>query len=122
MGRASPIFVLIASIAGFEAGLALIAAAPSEAAPASNEDAAVEATFTDASGKPVKLSDYRGKSSLVLLFMRGFKGDFACFHCGNQMRACKEGYASLHDAGAEVLAILPGATDVKGFLEKVGTS
>jgi peroxiredoxin len=116
------IFVKIVSIAGSTAGLAPFAAAQVDPAPASKGGSAVDATFTDAAGKPVKLSDYRGKSALVLLFMRGFKGDSACFHCNNQMRAVKADYARLHEAGAEVLAVLPGATDVKGFLAKVGTS
>lgn len=101
---------------------AVLGLAPLRAEPPPRVDAVVDATFVDAAGKPVRLSDYRGKSSVVLLFMRGFKGDFACFHCGNQMRAWKEAYPRLHDAGAELLAILPGATDAKGFLEKVGTS
>jgi peroxiredoxin len=86
------------------------------------DDPPVEATFVDAAGKPVKLSDYRGKQSLVLLFMRGFKGDFACFFCGQQLHAYKDEYARLKDAGAEVLAILPGAKDARGSVEKVGTS
>ena len=81
-----------------------------------------DATLTAADGKTVKLSDYRGKKSLVLLFMRGFTGDFACFHCGKQTKAYTIDYEAVKAAGGEVLAILPGATDVKGFLEKVGTA
>lgn len=118
MRKASAIGVRV--VVAIAAGL--LALAPIRAAPAPRGDAVVDATFTDASGKPVKLSGYRGRSSVVLLFMRGFKGDFACFHCSNQMRACKEAAPKLKAAGAELLAILPGATDVKGFLEKVGTS
>lgn len=101
---------------------AVLALAPMHAAPPLDGDAVVDATFVDAAGKAVQLADYRGKSSVVLLFMRGFKGDFACFHCNNQMRAWKEAAPKLKAAGAELLAILPGATDAKGFLEKVGTS
>lgn len=110
MQRASSIF------------LSLVVAIVAIAATTPRGDSVVDATLTDAAGKSVKLADYRGKSSLVLLFMRGFKGDFACFYCNGQMHAFKDAYAKVKQAGAEVLAILPGATDTKGFLEKVGTS
>jgi peroxiredoxin len=124
MRRASSIavFILLATAAGWSGIAPVVAAlAPRGDAPSLGDDV-VDATFTDAAGASVKLSDYRGRSSLVLLFMRGFKGDFACFHCGSQLRAYKEAAPKLKEAGAEVVAILPGATDAKGFLEKVGTS
>ncbi len=85
-------------------------------------EVATDATFVDAAGMPVRLSAYRGERSLVLLFMRGFKGDFACYYCSQQMRAYKANYARLKDAGVEVLAVLPGAKEVRGFLERVGAS
>ena len=81
-----------------------------------------EAKFVDASGHAVTLADLRGDRAAVLLFMRGFKGDFACFYCGTQLRAYREAWPKLQAAGATVVAILPGAKDVRGFLEKVGTS
>ncbi len=83
-------------------------------------DPAPDAALTTADGKTVHLSDYRGNKAVVLLFMRGFTGEFACYHCGNQTRAYKAAYEKLEAAGAEVLMVLPGATDVAGFLKKVG--
>lgn len=79
-----------------------------------------DATFTTADGKQVKLSDYRGKKAVVLLFQRGFPGEFACYYCGKQTRAYKESYEKVKGAGAEVLMVLPGATDPKGYLQAVG--
>jgi peroxiredoxin len=58
----------------------------------------------------------------VLLIQRGFGGDFACFFCGQQTRAYKSAYHKLAAAGAEVLMVLPGATDAKGYLRAVGES
>jgi peroxiredoxin len=101
--------------------LAVLSVASTAAAKILGDDPLPDATFLDAAGKPVKLSDYRGKQSLVLLFMRGFTGDFACYHCSQQMNAYKNGYGHLKDNGAEVIAVLPGAKDAKGFLEKVGS-
>ncbi len=83
-------------------------------------DPAPDAALKTADGKTVHVSDYRGKKAVVLLFMRGFTGEFACFYCGNQTRAYKEAYEKLTAAGAEVLMVLPGATDVAGFLKKGG--
>ena len=85
-------------------------------------DDPVDATFVDASGTRVALSAYRGKQQVVLLFMRGFKGDFACYYCGKQVRAYKASYESIKAAGSEVLVVLPGAHDAAGFLKTVGTS
>jgi peroxiredoxin len=81
-----------------------------------------ETTFVDASGHSVTLGELRGDRAAVLLFMRGFTGDFACFFCGTQLRAYREAWPKVEAAGATVVAILPGAKDVRGFLEKVGTS
>jgi len=85
------------------------------------DDVPPEVAFVDAAGSRVNLADYRGKQALVLLFMRGFARDFACYHCSQQMRTYKDAYARVKGAGAEVIVVLPGAKDVKGFLEKVGT-
>lgn len=82
----------------------------------------LDSTFTTADGKTVKLSDYRGKKAVVLLFQRGYAGKFACTFCGLQTRAYKESYEKVKAAGAEVLMVLPGATDAKGYLRKIGES
>src|SRR5262249_52901173 len=81
-----------------------------------------ETKLVDAAGRTTTLSELRGDHAAVLLFMRGFKGDFACFYCGTQLRAYREAWPKLQSAGATVIAILPGAKDVRGFLEEVGTS
>jgi len=86
------------------------------------QEGLLEAAFTDADGKTVRLSDYRGKQSVVLLFMRGFSGEFACYYCGLQTKEYKTRYEDLKSAGAEVLVILPGTTDAQAYLEKVGTA
>ncbi|GEM_PF-4328693 len=101
---------------------ALVLAARIAAGPAQDEKSLPGASFTNAEGKTVKLSGYRGKKTVVLLFMRGFTGEFACHYCGVQTKEYKRRYEELKAAGAEVLVILPGATDVKGYLEKVGTA
>jgi peroxiredoxin len=111
MSRAAVVF-FVASI--------LSIASNAVAAPPICDDPPPEATFVDASGKSVQLADYRGKQSLVLLFMRGFTGEFACYQCSLQMRAYQSAYAKLKAAGAEVVAVLPGAKDATGFVAKVG--
>lgn len=83
-------------------------------------DPAPDAALTTADGKTVHVSEYRGKKAVVVLFMRGFTGDFACYSCGSQTRSYKAAYEKLTAAGAEVLMVLPGATDAAGYLEKVG--
>jgi peroxiredoxin len=82
---------------------------------------APDATFDGAAGK-VALRDYRGKQAVVLLFMRGFDKDMACYYCGEQTRAYRSNYADFHDAGAEVLMVLPLAKDIAGYVRKVGES
>ncbi len=79
-----------------------------------------ETKFVDAAGRAVTLAELRGDQSAVLLFLRGFQSDFACFFCGTQLRAYREAWPKLQAGGATVVAILPGAKDVRGFLEKVG--
>jgi peroxiredoxin len=93
--------------------------APAFSAQGKSEETPIDAVLVDAAGKPVHLSDWRGKRALVLLFMRGFTGEFACFHCSHQIAAWKEAYARVQAAGAEVVAVLPGAKSPSGFLEKV---
>ncbi len=45
----------------------------------------VESFFTGPGGKKVSLSDRREKNAVVLLFMRGFTGEFACHFCSLQV-------------------------------------
>jgi peroxiredoxin len=91
-------------------------------APATRPSRAPDVAFIDADGERVRLSDYLGRKPVVLLFTRGFTGQFACYYCGIQTRDYKSTYRKLKAAGAEVLLVLPGATDVDGYLKKVGTS
>ena len=106
-----------ALVATILCGFATTAAPAVAAAP--RDEAALDATLVDAAGKPVKLSEFRGKRTLVLLFMRGFTGEFACFHCSHQIAAWKGAYTRVQAAGAEVIAVLPGAKSPRGFLGKV---
>ncbi len=79
----------------------------------------VDATFTKDDGTKIRLSDWRGKKAVVLLFMRGFTGEFACYYCGQQTDAYRARYGDLRAAGVEVLMVLPGAKTTLGFLDKV---
>ena len=79
-----------------------------------------ETTFVRPDGSRLQLADLRGKKAVVILFTRGFRGQFACYFCGQQIRDYKQNYASFVAAGAEVLLVLPGATDAQGFLRMVG--
>ena len=80
---------------------------------------APDATFDGTAGK-VALRDFRGKQAVVLLFMRGFDQNMACYYCGEQTREYHGKYAELHAAGAEVLMVLPLAKDIAGYVRKVG--
>jgi peroxiredoxin len=102
--------------------VSLIALAPAGPVVGNCRAATEETRLVDAAGHAVTLSELRGERAAVLLFLRGFKGDFACYYCGTQLRSFKEAWPRLQAAGATVVAILPGAKDVRGFLEKVGTS
>jgi peroxiredoxin len=102
--------------------LSLFVLAPSGAVLGTCRAATDEAKLVDAAGHAVTLTELRGERAAVLLFLRGFKGDFACYYCGTQLRSFKAAWPRLQAAGATVIAILPGAKDVRGFLEKVGTS
>ncbi|HKB14632.1 MAG TPA: redoxin domain-containing protein [Planctomycetota bacterium] len=110
----------------FLPGLALLlASAPGRSqgarAPATRPARAPDAVFVDPDGEKVRLSDYRGKKPVVLLFTRGLAGGFACAYCGTQARDYKARYGKLRGAGAEVLLVLPGDADVDLYLNKVGT-
>jgi peroxiredoxin len=90
--------------------------ASAEALPTSS----LETSFVRPDGSRLELVDLRGKKAVVLLFTRGFRGEFACYFCGQQTRDYKDSYARFVAAGAEVLLVLPGATDAQGFLRTVG--
>ncbi|MBI1852258.1 MAG: redoxin domain-containing protein [Planctomycetes bacterium] len=88
-------------------------------------DKAPDVSFMDAHGQPVRLSNWVGKEPLVLLFMRGFVGDFSCTFCGMQTKQYEGSYDKLRAAGAEVLMILPGVKDPKdvaAYLESIGAA
>jgi peroxiredoxin len=118
--KAWGVAVILTVVATAASSVALPVPAPAPAGDAAPRgDAAIDATLVDAAGKAVQLSDWRGRRALVLLFMRGFTGEFACFHCSHQIAAWKEAYARVQAAGAEVIAVLPGAKSPRGFLGKV---
>jgi peroxiredoxin len=81
---------------------------------------AQDASFKTQGGQDVKLSDY--KKPVVVLFMRGFTGEFACYFCGIQTRDYKASFEKFKEAGAEILVVLPGAKDAPGYLKMVGES
>lgn len=81
-----------------------------------------DATFVAFDGNRFNLSAYRGRKSVVLLFTRGSTGTFACHYCGLQTRDYKTNYEKFKKAGAEVLVVLPGPSDVAGYLRQVGAN
>jgi len=72
--------------------------------------------------RTITLSEYLGKQPIVLLFMRGYVSDMACYYCGEQTREYKASYEKLRAAGAEVLMVLPLAKDITGYVKRVGAS
>ena len=66
--------------------------------------------FVDASGRPVRLEDWKGKATVVLVFTRGFPG-YICPLCSSYTAQLAFKYAELKAAGAEVLVVFPGAAD-----------
>lgn len=83
------------------------------------EEYKAEVSFVKGDGSPFKLSSLKGKI-VVLLFMRGFTGEFACFHCGKQTRSYKGAWARFNELNVEIIMVLPGAKETKGYLQKVG--
>lgn len=60
-----------------------------------------------ADGRELRVRGYRGRRSLLLAFVC----DAACARCGRFLANALERYAEYADAGAEVLAIIPGNVD-----------
>jgi peroxiredoxin len=89
-----------------------------------SDDRAPDVALVSASGEPVRLSNWMGKRPVVLLFMRGFTGDFACFFCSAQTNDYEAQYEKLRNTGAEVLMILPGVKGPEGaagYVKAVGS-
>src|SRR5262245_34574563 len=89
-------------------------------APVVSGSKAPNCTFKRSDGSALELSAYRDKKVVVLLFMRGFTGEFACTFCDSQTRDYKRLYDQFKAEQAEVLMVLPGTTDVRGYLRTIG--
>ncbi len=68
------------------------------------------ASFVDTAGRPVRLEDFKGKRSLVLVFTRGFAG-YLCPMCTSYTAQIAHRYGEITAAGAEVLLVFPGSPD-----------
>lgn len=110
-----PLALRVVVVLGLTAG-AVAAAGPEPG------QRAPEATFVAVDGTRFNLSAYRGRKAVVVLFTRGSTGSFACYYCGIQTRDFKREYAKVKAAGAEVLVVLPGPSDIAGYLRQVGES
>lgn len=89
--------------------------APNDARPA------LPRHYTDADGRPVDLDAFRGKSSVVLVVMRGYVERFKgfCPGCVAQVHALVANYDEFKGRGAEVLVLFPGAPGTLGaYLEQ----
>src|SRR5262245_46408970 len=109
------IVLVLASLAG-----TLKALAQDANGPLASGQQAPDCTFKTRDGSALELSAYRDKKVVVLLFMRGFTGEFACTFCDSQTRDYKRLYDQFKASQAEVLMILPGSTDVRGYLRTIG--
>jgi peroxiredoxin len=82
-----------------------------EAAPNAPTGAAPpEGGFVDATGRAVRLEDWKGKATLVLVFTRGYPG-YLCPLCSSYTAQIAHRYGEIRDAGGEVLVVFPGAKD-----------
>lgn len=68
---------------------------------------ALDLTFTDLSGKPVALRDFRDKQNVVLVFTRGFPG-FVCPYCSAQTSRLIAQQNEFAKRNAAVLVVFPG--------------
>ncbi|MEM9351892.1 MAG: redoxin domain-containing protein [Planctomycetota bacterium] len=69
-----------------------------------------ELEFVDTAGERVKVSDYRGKKNVVLVFTRGFSG-MLCPFCRTQSSRLVANYEEFVSRDAEILLIYPGGTE-----------
>lgn len=80
----------------------------------------VPLTFVDRDGKTVNLDDYKGKSNVVLVVVKGMPqspGGVFCPGCLAQMNALVANHPEFKKRDAEVLVVYPGAADtVADFL------
>jgi peroxiredoxin len=69
--------------------------------------------FVDRTGKPVRLSDYRGKKHLVLVFLRGLTKvpGGLCPSCNAQTSRLVANHAEFAKRDAEVLIVFPGSKE-----------
>ena len=69
-----------------------------------------EGGFVDTDGRAVRLEDWKGRASLVLVFTRGYPG-YLCPLCSSYTAQLAHRYADLRAAGGEVLVVFPGSKD-----------
>ena len=63
--------------------------------------------LVDVQGKPIRLSDYRGKKNVVLVFLRSFM----CPFCRAQLARFRDDYAEFTQRDAEILAVGPDSLE-----------
>lgn len=63
--------------------------------------------FTLSDGKQVKLSEFAGKTPVVLIVLRGYPG-YQCPYCVRQVHDFVENASGFANAGAEVVLVYPG--------------
>lgn len=64
-------------------------------------------TLSTPEGHQVKLSEFAGKTSVVLIVLRGYPG-YQCPYCVRQVHDFVENAAGFANAGAEVVLVYPG--------------
>ena len=69
-----------------------------------------EKAFVDSGGRTVRLDDWKGKATVVLVFTRGYPG-YVCPLCSSYTAQLAHRYADFRAAGGEVLVVFPGAKD-----------
>src|SRR5947208_16896501 len=79
----------------------------------------LDLSFVDRDGHTVRLADFRGKSPVVLVVMRGFPGS-VCPNCSAQTSRLIRNHAEFVKRGAEVLMVFPGPTEHLGDFVQVG--
>jgi len=79
----------------------------------------IDLSFVDRDGQTVRLADFRGKSAVVLVVMRGFPGS-VCPNCSAQTSRLIRNHAEFVKRGAEVLMVFPGPTEHLGDFVQAG--